>query len=68
MPVVPGSAADKAGLKTRDVIVKYGGRDVDDFRSLMAMIAEHDAGDTVTIHVRRDNQLLVKEITFGYWD
>ena len=66
--VTANSAADKAGLKTGDVIVKYGERDVNDFDTLMAMIAANDAGDKVTIEIRREAEILVKEITFGFWE
>ena len=66
--VTANSAAEKAGLRSGDVIVKYGGRAVNDFGSLRAMIAENEAGDKVTIRVRRDAEILVKEISFGFWE
>ena len=66
--VTANSAAAKAGLRSGDVIVKYGGRDVTDFASLRAMIADNYAGDKVTLHVRRDAEILVKEVTFGFWE
>ena len=66
--VTKNSAADKAGLKPGDVIVKYDGHEVNDFPSLMSLIAKNDAGESVVVLVRRDGELHLKEVTFGYWD
>ena len=54
--VVPGSGADKAGLKAGDVIV-----DVDDERTfepqqLMAVVYRHAVGDKVKVRYRRDEK------------
>lgn len=48
--VIPGSPADKAGLKAGDVIVKLNGKPA----TLQRVVSHHLApGDTVRLHVRR---------------
>jgi hypothetical protein len=67
LDVTPGSAAEKGGLQPGDVIVKYGDRAVENFKSLQTMIADDVGGDTVVLQVRRGAEILTKEITFGEW-
>lgn len=49
--VVPGGAADEAGLRDGDVIVGLGGRDVSDAESLGEAIRSHRPGDEVEVRV-----------------
>lgn len=62
--VVPGGAADKAGLRpTRrnrqgqiilgDLIVGIDGQEIGNQRDLMRILDAHDVGDTVTLSIRR---------------
>ncbi len=51
--VVPGSPAEKAGLKKDDVVVEFEGKKVADFESLRNLILAKKAGDEVTLKVRR---------------
>ena len=66
--VTAGSAADKAGLRTGDVFVTYDTKKVGDFESLTALIAEHDAGHTVDVTLRRNGELIERRIQLGEWD
>jgi serine protease Do len=51
--VFPGDPADKAGLKTGDVILKVNGHELDSGRELSRMIAEAPVGQEVEIAVLR---------------
>ena len=51
--VLPGSAAEKAGLKADDVVKSFGGKTVRDRDTLLRMIVAQKPGDKVTIVVLR---------------
>lgn len=52
--VEDGSAADKAGLKMGDVIMKIDGTDVDSYQDLVALKKKYSAGDESTFTIYRD--------------
>jgi serine protease Do len=55
--VTPGSAAEKAGLQSGDVITGIDGKTIKDAKALVAEIsAQHEAGDKVTINYKRDGK------------
>lgn len=54
--VVSGSAAEKAGLEDKDVIIKVDGKDVDEQNSLNSLLGQHSAGDEVKLTVIRGDQ------------
>ena len=54
--VEEGSAADKAGLKMGDVIMKVDGTDVDSYQDLVALKKKYSAGDESTFTIYRDGQ------------
>ncbi|EHR52809.1 trypsin-like serine protease with C-terminal PDZ domain [Saccharomonospora marina XMU15] len=60
--VQPGSPAEKAGLKSGDVIVKLGDRRIDDANTLVAAIRTRAPGETVTITLGSNRTL---DITLG---
>jgi hypothetical protein len=66
--VRPNSAAEKAGLMMNDVIYEYEGQKVADYKALTAGIANNVAGDTVTVKIVRDGQMLSKRVTLGEWE
>ena len=51
--VVPRSAADKAGLRSDDVIIKLDGRRMVDIGELLRTVTSHKVGDRVKIEFRR---------------
>ena len=59
------SPAARAGMKTGDVIVKVGDRDVKDFDTLVNILAQHKPGDKLTFHVMRDGQEKTLTATLG---
>lgn len=66
--VHPGSAADKADLRVKDVIVKYHDKPIADFEALTAEISKNRPGDMIRLEVLRDEQTVVKSLTLGEWD
>ncbi|ABD09463.1 peptidase S1 and S6, chymotrypsin/Hap [Frankia casuarinae] len=54
--MVPGGPAERAGLRTGDVITKVGNRAVNDVDSLIAAVRSHAIGDEVEVTYTRDGQ------------
>jgi serine protease Do len=63
--VVPGSPADKAGLKDHDVITKVNNITIDSKTSLTAALSRFKVGDKVTLTVVRDGKTITKEAAIG---
>ncbi|MFH5878124.1 trypsin-like peptidase domain-containing protein [Arthrobacter sp. NA-172] len=61
--VTQGSAADKAGLKVGDVVIKFAGMDVTDPEQLTADVREQPAGATVKVTVQRGGQAQELSVT-----
>lgn len=56
--VVPGSAADEAGLREGDVITRVNGQDINEDNSLVSLIGRHRVGEEVTLSVVRGEETL----------
>ena len=54
--VVAGSPADKAGIKTGDVILRYDGKDIENSTMLRHRVAETPVGKNAELEVRRDKK------------
>ena len=63
--VVNGSAAENAGLKSRDVIKRLNGKLVDSPVEFSYLIQKFRAGDDVEISYRRDGQEVAVKVTLG---
>lgn len=63
--VTDGSAAEKAGLKEKDIITKIDDQKVEDPDALSEVIGKHKAGDKVKVTFLRDNkeQTVTAELT-----
>lgn len=66
--VMPNSAADVAGIKPGDIIVKLNGKAVRSFGELRANIATMGAGKTVTLGVIRDGKEQDVQVTLKQAD
>ena len=63
--VVEGGAADRAGLKTGDLILAIDGNAVSSNSDLTDLIARYNAGDTATFMIQRDGERSEVQVTFG---
>jgi serine protease Do len=63
--VVPGSAADKAGLKDGDIIVSVNGTLLNEKTTLESLIQNMNPGGAVTMDVLRGTKHLTVHVTLG---
>jgi serine protease Do len=63
--VVPGQAADKAGLKAYDVVVKVGERRIGTNTDFQKAVRELDPGTTVKLDFLREAKLHTTQLTLG---
>jgi S1-C subfamily serine protease len=63
--VVPGSAADQAGLQVGDRIVSLDGEPVPDGGRLRAQVIRRAPGDQVTLTIARDGEQRDIDVTLG---
>jgi serine protease Do len=61
--VVPGSPADKAGLKEGDIITKVGGDSLGSNNSLQSLIGKRKPGDKVTLTINRGGKTQTLDVT-----
>lgn len=62
--VVPGSSADRAGIKKDDIIVKFGGEKVGDSKTGLAqLVNKRKVGETVQVDIWRDGKTLTLAVT-----
>jgi len=54
IPVVPGSAADKAGIVENDIILEVNGQKIDEDHSLVRELSKYNPGDEVELKVYHD--------------
>jgi membrane-associated protease RseP (regulator of RpoE activity) len=60
--VIEDSPADEAGLKAGDVVTRVEDKDVRDSQDLREMLADHEAGETVSITYMRRGQSETTEV------
>ena len=63
--VMPGSAAETAGLQPGDVIIEFDDNAVDTTIDLQRMVASKNPGDEVTLQVERDGKKLELKAELG---
>ncbi|MBP7201191.1 MAG: Do family serine endopeptidase [Mesotoga sp.] len=65
MDVVAGSAADKAGIKPQDVIVKFQNLEITNSSELRAAILNYPAGSEVSVVVNRFGETIELKVMLG---
>ena len=63
--VAQGSPAEQAGIRSGDIITKFGDTAVTSYASMISEKNKYAAGETVTITVYRDRQLQELNVTLG---
>ena len=63
--VSEGSAADKAGIKAGDLIVKLAGEDIEDVRAYSDVLGGLKIGEKVKVVVMRGGKRLELDVTVG---
>jgi serine protease Do len=63
--VFPGSPAEKAGLKTGDVITSFGGQKVENFSALVLLLAGRKVGEEVTVQILRDDKPVTVKVVIA---
>jgi S1-C subfamily serine protease len=66
--VKPGSAADRAGLKVDDLLIKFNGHSVSDFETLVEKIGELQPGDKVPVEYERDGVRETATVELRGWE
>ena len=61
--IVPGGAADQAGLKQSDRIVTFDGEDITASSEVKDIIRKHNVGDSLEIVVERNGKQISKTVT-----
>jgi serine protease Do len=63
--IVPGSPAEKAGLKEGDIITAVNGTRIDGTSTVDDVLSQYKPEDTVTLDVLRDGQTIQLSLTLG---
>jgi serine protease Do len=61
--IIPGSPADKAGLREKDIITKVNDTAVDQTNSLTSVLGRYSVGDKVKLTVVRDGKTITVDVT-----
>ena len=63
--LVPGSPADKGGLREGDMIMSVNAEEISSRRDLYMRLWRHEPGERLTLEVMRDNAVRRLEVTGG---
>lgn len=63
--VLPGSPAEKAGLRKNDVITRMGDQPVRSQAEWRAAMRNRKAGDSIIVGIRRGNEVINKDLVLG---
>jgi len=63
--VMPGTAAEKAGIKVNDVVLAVNGKHVEDGEALITMLGAQKAGATVKLKIKRGEEDVEMKVELG---
>jgi serine protease Do len=63
--IFEGDPADKAGIKTGDIIVEIAGKKIQDSHELMRIVAALTVGEKITVKILRDGKEKTLSVTAG---
>ena len=63
--ITPGSPAEKAGIKDKDVVLEINGEKITANNSMSAIVQKYNVGDKVTLHILRDGKEQDISVTLG---
>jgi S1-C subfamily serine protease len=63
--ITPGGAAEKAGLKAGDIVLKIGDKSIGSFNDLYDVLKSLHADETVTLRVRRGDKEMDVQLKLG---
>jgi pimeloyl-ACP methyl ester carboxylesterase len=61
--VVPGSSADRAGIKMDDVVISIDGQNIQNTNQFLALLKKHHGGDKLKISFYRESKIKQTTIT-----
>ncbi|MEC9032577.1 MAG: PDZ domain-containing protein, partial [Planctomycetota bacterium] len=63
--VIPGAAAEKAGIKAGDLVLKLGDKDVASLKDLQDGLGPLHAGESINLKIRRGDEEKDMKVTLG---
>jgi len=63
--VMAGAPADSAGIKTKDVLLKIDGQEVNRSNQVQAIIAKKNPNDRVELEILRDGRIMKLDVLLG---
>jgi serine protease Do len=63
--VMPGTGADKAGVKTEDIVLAIAGEAVENTQAFLGVIQKHKPGEIIPLRIKRGDKELEVKVTLG---
>jgi serine protease Do len=63
--VIPGSGADRGGIRVGDVLLKFAGKEIHKFTELPSLVQRRRPGEKVEVELRRGTETMKFQVTLG---